>query len=46
MNEKPKQQTKQRGCVTLWPCHFTLQSILRQKKNYENSNIFTMQKYI
>jgi len=31
-------------------CHnvafpFTLKSILRQKKNYECSNIFTMQKY-
>ncbi len=24
---------------------FTLKSILRQKKNYRNSNIFTMQKY-
>jgi len=24
---------------------FTLKSILRQKKNYGNSNIFTMQKY-
>jgi hypothetical protein len=28
-----------RGCDTLWPCPFTLKSILRQKKNYENSNI-------
>ncbi len=24
---------------------FTLESILRQKKNYENSNIFTMQNF-
>jgi len=24
---------------------FTLKGILRQKKNYENLNIFTMQKY-
>jgi hypothetical protein len=24
---------------------FTLKSILRQKKNYENLNIFTMQKF-
>jgi hypothetical protein len=24
---------------------FTLKSMLRQKKNYKNSNIFTMQKY-
>jgi hypothetical protein len=30
---------KNKGCVTLWPCHFTLKSILRQKKSYENSNI-------
>jgi hypothetical protein len=28
-----------KGCVTLWPCHFTLKHILRQKKNYGNSNI-------
>jgi hypothetical protein len=29
-----------KGYVTLWPCHFTLKSILRQKKkNYGNSNI-------
>jgi len=25
--------------VTLWPCQFTFQSILRQKKNDRNSNI-------
>jgi len=35
---------KQGGYVTLWPCSFTLKSISRQKKNYGNSNIFTMQK--
>jgi hypothetical protein len=30
----------------MWPCHFTLKSILRQKKNYKNPNTyFTMQKY-
>jgi hypothetical protein len=23
----------------VWPCHFTLKSILRQKKKYGNSNI-------
>jgi hypothetical protein len=35
-----------KGCVTLWPCPFTLKKcILGQKKNYGNSNIFTMQKY-
>jgi hypothetical protein len=28
---------KTRGCVTPWPWPFTLKSILRQKKNYENS---------
>ncbi len=34
-----------KGCVTLWPCHLHLKSILRQKKNYGISNIyFTMQK--
>ncbi len=26
-------------CVTLWPCQSILKSILRQKKNYGNSNI-------
>ncbi len=26
-------------CVTLRPCHFTFKSMLRQKKNYGNSNI-------
>ncbi len=30
---------KQGVCHTLWPCHFTLKSILWQKKNNENSNI-------
>jgi len=28
-----------KGCVTLWPCHLHLKSILRQKKNYGNSII-------
>jgi hypothetical protein len=27
------------GCVTLWPCHLHFKNILRQKKNYGNSNI-------
>ncbi len=27
------------GYVTLSPCPFTFKPILRQKKNYENSNI-------
>jgi hypothetical protein len=31
--------------LTPWLCHRNLKSILRQKKNYGNSNIFTMQKY-
>ncbi len=35
-----------KGCVTLWPCHFTLKRmILRQKKNYGNSNISACPKY-
>jgi hypothetical protein len=34
-----------KGCVTLWPCHLHEQGILRQKKNYENSTYYTMQKY-
>jgi hypothetical protein len=34
-----------KGCVTLWPCHLHFKGILRQKKNYENSKYFTMQKY-
>jgi hypothetical protein len=36
-NEASKQANK--GCVTLWPLPFTLKSILRQKKNYGNTNI-------
>jgi hypothetical protein len=34
-----------KGCVTQWPCHFTLKIILRQKKIYENSNISPCGKY-
>jgi hypothetical protein len=30
---------QKKGCVTLWPCHLHLKSILRQKKNYGISNI-------
>jgi hypothetical protein len=30
---------KNKGCVTLWALPFALKSILRQKKNYGNSNI-------
>ncbi len=30
----------QGGCVTLGPCHLHFKSILKQKKNYGNSNIF------
>ncbi len=29
-----------KGCVTPWPCH-SLTSLLRQKKNYGNSNIIS-----
>jgi hypothetical protein len=36
---KAPRQLKTRGCVTLWPCHLHLKNILRQKKNYGNSNI-------
>jgi hypothetical protein len=32
-----KNPKENKGCVTLWPCH--LHENLRQKKNYENSNI-------
>jgi len=32
---KQKKKEKKRGVL----CHFTFKSILRQKKNYENSNI-------
>jgi len=33
-------QTRQnKECVRLWPCYLHLKSILRQKKNYENSHI-------
>jgi hypothetical protein len=39
-NKIPKLGTlKIKGCLKLWPCHFTLQSILRQKKSYGTSNI-------
>jgi len=31
--------------ITRWPCHLHLKSILRQKKNYENSNISPCKKY-
>jgi hypothetical protein len=34
-----KEPNKQGMCVTMWPCPFTLKSILRQKKNYGNSNV-------
>jgi len=40
INKIPKLGTlKIKGCLKLWPCHFTLQSILRQKKSYGTSNI-------
>jgi hypothetical protein len=35
-----KIQSNNKGvCHTLWPCPFTLRSMLMQKKNYGNSNI-------
>jgi len=35
-----------KGCVTLWCWAFTFASVLRQKKNYENSNISPCQNII
>jgi hypothetical protein len=35
----PPPQKQNKGCVTPWPRPLTLKSVLRQKKNYENSNI-------
>jgi hypothetical protein len=35
-----------KGCVTLWPCHFTLNKYLKAKEElYENSNISPCKKY-
>jgi len=41
-------QKNKEVCITLWPLPFTFKSILRRqkKKNYGNSNISPMQKYI
>ncbi len=33
------QTCENKRCVTLWPCHLHFWKILRQKKNYGNSNI-------
>jgi len=46
-NKQKATKEKQRGCVTLWPCHLhQLKSILRQRElNYGKLNYFTMQKY-
>jgi hypothetical protein len=45
--EKVKKERKNKGYVTLWPLPFTLKCILiRQKKNYENSNISPCKKII
>ncbi len=41
-----QQQEEEGVCHTLWPCAFTLKSILRQKKNYGNSNISTCKNII
>jgi hypothetical protein len=35
-----------KGCATLWPCHLHFKSILRQNKNYGNSNISPCQNII
>jgi hypothetical protein len=45
--EEEENTTKQnKGCVTLYTLPFTLKSILRQKKNFLETQIFfTMQKY-
>jgi len=42
MTNKPKQT---RGVCDTMALPFTMKSILMQKKNYGNSNDFTMQKY-
>jgi hypothetical protein len=44
----PDRQAEQsnKGCVTLWPCHFTLKPILRPKKNYGNSKNISPHKNI
>ncbi len=43
-NKQTNKQTKQ-GVCHIGALPFTSKSILMQKKNYGNSNIFTMQKY-
>jgi hypothetical protein len=45
--QKPKQKTTaNKGvCNTCATLPFTFESILGQKKNYGNSNIFTMRQY-
>jgi hypothetical protein len=45
-NKQRFQRYKQTGCVTLWPCYFTLKSILKGKRRIlETLKYFTMQKY-
>jgi hypothetical protein len=40
----PSQKRKTKGCVTMWPCHFTFKSILRQKKIFHHARIYNLQK--
>jgi hypothetical protein len=39
-NKSQSGPNENKGFVILWPFHFTLQSILRQKKNNGNTEIF------
>jgi hypothetical protein len=38
-------KANKRCVTTLWPCNLHYKGILRQKNNYGNSNISSMQKY-
>ncbi len=46
VKELPFLPTKQGVCDIVWPCHFTLKSILRQKKNYRNPSRYITSRYI
>jgi hypothetical protein len=38
LDAKVKEEER-RGCVTLWPCHFTLKTILRSKRRIMKTQI-------
>jgi len=44
-SSNPYRSSNNQGLYYIVSLPFTLKSILRQKKNYGNSNIFAMQKY-